>query len=327
MDEKKQPLHTEKPNTVRKEKQSFEEKLAFAKDKPRQGFTLDNFLFPPDDEKKKLPKVRQMLLSKKLNKSDSTQEKSSDKEGSSVGEKSLYKRERTTQKRQGHRERSQDDAEDKDTMVTRGGEKHRDRKDIVMTRGRDRSGDRKDTVMTRGGRDTSQDGKDTIVTRGRDASRDGKDTNRARGKDTGRNGKDVVMTRGRDTSRDGREIEEDEEEEEEKEQEVGRKDWDDEPSRERVSSRPVRKTAVRRPRIMMDRDQQQEILNDSDDEVDNVPRRRERRKRRRKRRGDGDDDDEEDESLEDGVVWYEEESCESDLCTRPSQRRVEWVGC
>ena len=49
---------------------------------------------------------------------------------------------------------------------------------------------------------------------------------------------------------------------------------------------------------------------------------------RRMHRDDNDDDGDwkDDRELEDGVTWYENDTCESTNCFRPSDRLVQWVG-
>ena len=89
--------------------------------------------------------------------------------------------------------------------------------------------------------------------------------------------------------------------------------------------RPVRKIAMRRPRSGKDGSDSGKPSPHKDGEQDERKpgRSPKKRKQRRKR---GESDDEEDERLEDGVTWYEVETCESDHCHRPAERRVQWVG-
>lgn len=91
---------------------------------------------------------------------------------------------------------------------------------------------------------------------------------------------------------------------------------------ERHQLRPVRKVAMRRPRMLLeDKDGQTTDSSDGECKLNRRSRGRDGKKmERRSRRGNAEDD-----RLEDGVQWYEEESCESSHCHRPSQRRVAWV--
>ena len=90
-------------------------------------------------------------------------------------------------------------------------------------------------------------------------------------------------------------------------------------------SRPVRKIAMRRPRQGKDIDNNKTSLHKDNEVEERKPGRLPKKQKRRRKKGD--DGDEEDESLEDGVTWYEEETCESDHCYRPAERRVQWVRC
>ena len=98
-------------------------------------------------------------------------------------------------------------------------------------------------------------------------------------------------------------------------------------SDEHEQSRPVRKIAMRRPRQGKDIDNSKSSVHKDSEQDERKPGRPPRKGKRRRKRGDrGDDNNEKDESLEDGVTWYEEETCESNHCHRPAERRVQWVG-
>ncbi|KAK7093981.1 hypothetical protein V1264_007660 [Littorina saxatilis] len=93
--------------------------------------------------------------------------------------------------------------------------------------------------------------------------------------------------------------------------------------------KPGRKVATRRPRQVKD-DTDQDEGKPGRDPDESKPGRssgkkpRQRRKMTSKTKGGKGDDDE---CLEDGVVWYEEDTCESEACFRPADRRVQWVCC
>ncbi|KAL8599686.1 hypothetical protein ACOMHN_064132 [Nucella lapillus] len=92
-------------------------------------------------------------------------------------------------------------------------------------------------------------------------------------------------------------------------------------------AKPVRKVATRRP-------QQSRCQGDSagshkvrEREESRASRPARKRTRRKRKEDDDDDDDDGNESLEEGVTWYEEDTCASAHCHRPADRRVQWVCC
>ncbi|XP_076452181.1 uncharacterized protein LOC143287783 [Babylonia areolata] len=95
--------------------------------------------------------------------------------------------------------------------------------------------------------------------------------------------------------------------------------------------RPVRKIASRRPRQSRANDEDRATVKVSEQDEARGGRPTRKRKRRRKKKKDEDEDEEEeeeeDESLEEGVTWYEEDTCASAHCCRPADRRVQWVCC
>ena len=96
--------------------------------------------------------------------------------------------------------------------------------------------------------------------------------------------------------------------------------------------RPGRKMAMRRPRQGKDSEDSRSQDRSRDQGERKATRQPKKRKRRRKKSDSDDEDDDddddgggEDESLEEGVTWYEEDTCASDKCYRPADRRVQWV--